>query len=172
MVNASIPEPAPSKTNSEGVNPPTSIAAKCAPSSAPEIFYGPDDLSLPPGLIAIEEIVEDIPTSTPLHFGTRIHLYPSNSQHSQPSSQVPVESLGSLLDRLNMSEQPSKSRIVSSDIAVAEPPATTPKMFTGIPSIPTSSQPVDGVHLGTVSTVCSVSVCSSRIISGISYIES
>jgi len=113
-------------------------------------------LPLPPGLIAIEEIVEDIPSNTPLHFGTRIHLYPSNSEDSQPSSQIPVESLGSLLDRLNMSEQPLTSRTVLSNTTVAEPPTTTPIMFTSIPSVPTSSQPLDGVHPGTFSTVWSV----------------
>lgn len=139
MVNTSIPEPTPSRTDSEGFNPPKSIAAKCAPSSAPEIFYGPDGLPLPPGIIAIEDILEDIPTSTPLHFGTGIHLYPSNSEDSQPSSQVPVESIGSLLDRLNMSEQPSTSRTVSSDTIVVELPAATPIMFVGVPSIATSS---------------------------------
>jgi len=172
MVNTTIPEPTPSRIDSEGVNPPTSIAVECVSSSAQEIFYGPDGLPLPHGLIAIEEIVEDLPSSTPFHFGTGIHLYPSNSEVSHPSLQVPVESLGSLLDRLNMFEQPSTSRTMSSDTAAAEPPATTPTMLAGIPFVPTSSQPLDEVHPGTVLTVWFIPVCSSRIISGISYVES
>jgi len=76
-VNTSIPEPAPSRADLEGDTPPTSVAAKFIPSSAPKIVYGPDSLPLPPGLIAIEEITEDLPSSTPLHFGIGIHLYPS-----------------------------------------------------------------------------------------------
>jgi len=123
-------------------------------------------------LIAIEEITEDIPSSIPSHFGTGIHLYPSASEVNTPSFQIPVESLGSLLDRLDMSGQTSISRTVSSDTAVVEPPATTSTMFAGIPFVPTSSQPLEGVHLGTVLTVWSVPVCSSRIVSGISYVES
>ena len=66
-----------------------------------------------------------------------------------------------------MSEQPSTSRTVSSDTATAELPAVTPTMFAGIPSVPTSSQPLDGVHSGTISTAWSVPICSSGIISGI-----
>ena len=89
-VNTSIAEPTPSRVDSEGVTPPTSVTVESIPSSAPEIFYGPDGLPLPPGLIAIEEIVEDLPSSTPLHFGTGIHLYPSTTEDSHPSSQVPV----------------------------------------------------------------------------------
>ena len=86
--------------------------------------------------------------------------------------QVPVESLGNILDRLDMSKQPSTSRIVSSDAAAVEPPATTPMMFVGVPSVPTSSQPLDGVHPGTVSTIWYVPICSSGTLSGISYVES
>ena len=171
-VNTSIPEPAPSRADSEGVSPPTSVVVESTPSSAPEIFYGPDGLPLPPRLIAIEEIVEDLPSSTPLHFGTGIHLYPSTIEVSHPSSQVLVEFLGNLLDRLDMSEQPSTSRTMSSDTAAAEPPAATPTMFAGVPSVPTSSQPLDGVHPRTVSIVWFAPVCSSGIISGISYVES
>ena len=85
--------------------------------------------------------------------------------------EVPVESLGNLLDRLKMSEQPSTSRTVSNDMATVEPPAITPTMFAGVPSVPTSSQPLEGVRPGTVSTVWSVPVCSSGIISGNSYVE-
>ena len=95
-VNTSIPKPATSTADSEGVIPPTSVAAESIPSSAPEIFYGPDGLPLPPGLIAIEDIMEDLPSSSPSHFGTGIHLYPSTSEVSSPSSQVLVESLGSI----------------------------------------------------------------------------
>ena len=138
-VNASILEPAPSRTDSEGVTPPAYITSESIHSSTPELFYKPDGLPLPLGFVAIEEIVEDLPSSTPLHFGTGIHLYHSTTKVSHPSLQVPVELLGSLLDRLNMFEQPLTSRIVSSNTAVVEPPAATPTMFAGIPSIPTSS---------------------------------
>lgn len=103
---------------SEGVSPPVSVTAEAIPSSAPEIFYRHDGRPLPPGLIAIEEIVEDPPSSTPLHFGTRIHFCPFTLEFGSfniPSSQVPVKSLRELLDRLNMSEQPSTYRNVSSN---------------------------------------------------------
>jgi len=90
---------------------------------------------------------------------------------SLPSSQVLVESLGNLLDRLDMSEQPSTSRIVPSDTAVAEPPATNPMMFTGIPSIPESYQQQDGVHSGTVSTTWLVPISSSGFSYGVCYVE-
>ena len=172
IVNTSILEPAPYSIDSEGVTPPASVTAESITSLALEIFYEPNGLPLPLGLIAIEEIMEDLPSSTPSHFGIGIHLYPSTSEVNTPSSQVPVELLGSLLDRLDMSGQPSTSRTVSSDTAVAKPPATTPVMFAGIPYVPTSSQPLEGVHPGIVLTVWSVPTCSSRIISGISYVES
>jgi len=68
-VNTSIPELAPSTADSKGVIPKTFVAAESIPSSALEIFYGPDSLLLPPGLIAIEEIVENPPSITPLYFG-------------------------------------------------------------------------------------------------------
>ena len=171
-VNTCITEPVPSTADSEGVIPRTSVAANSIPSSAPEIFYGPDGLPLPPGLIAIEEIVEDPPSSTPSQFGVGITLYPSSSQISLPSSEAPVESLGNLLDRLEMSEQPSTSRTVSSNIATAELPAVTPIMFAGILSVPTSSQSLERAHSGAISTVWSIPVCSSGIISGNSYAES
>jgi len=149
IVDTSIPETTPSRgdpetevhlpehlevefQNSEGVTPPISVTAKAIPSSAPKIFYRPDGLPLPSRLISIEEIVEDLPSSTPLHFGTEIHLYPSTtdvSSFKHPSSQVPIESLGNILDRLNMSEQQSTPRTVSSDIVTAELPATTTMMF-------------------------------------------
>ena len=64
-VNTCITGATPSTADSEGVIPQTSIAVDSIPSSAPEIFYGPDGLPLPPVLIAIEEIVEDPPSSTP-----------------------------------------------------------------------------------------------------------
>ena len=81
--------------NSKGITPPVSVTIEAIPSSAP------------PRLISIEEIVEDLSSSTPLHFGTRIHLYPSTpevSSFNHPSSQVPVESLRNILDRLTMSK--------------------------------------------------------------------
>ena len=43
-------------------------------------------------------------------------------------------------------------------------------MFAGIPSVPTSSQSLEGVHQGTISTVWSVPVCSG-VMSGNSYGE-
>ena len=57
-----------------------------------------------------------------------------------------------------MFEQPSTSRTVSSDTAAVEPPTTTLTMFAGIQSVPTSSQPLDGVHLGTISIAWSVPI--------------
>ena len=68
-VNTCVTELVPFTTGSESLAPQTSVAADSIPSSAPEIFYGPDGLSLPPGLIAIEEIVEDPPSNTPSQFG-------------------------------------------------------------------------------------------------------
>ena len=38
--------------NSEGATPLVSITTEAIPSSAPEIFYGPDGQPLPPGLVA------------------------------------------------------------------------------------------------------------------------
>lgn len=70
-----------------------------------------------------------------------------------------------------MSAQPSTSRTVSSDTATAELPAATLAMFAGIPSVPTSYQPLDGVHPRIVSMTWSVPICSSRILFGISYVE-
>ena len=122
-------------------------------------------------MIVIEEIVEDLPPSTSVHFGTSIHLHPSTTKVSPFSSQDPVELLGNILDRLNMSEQPSTSRTVSSDIATKQLPIATLTMFIGIPFVPTSSQPLDGVHPGTASTAWSVPICSSRISSRVSYVE-
>lgn len=174
MVNTSIPELAPSRADSYGVTPPTSVTIESIPSSTPEIFYGLNNLPLPLRLIAIEEIAEDLPSSTPLHFETLIHLYPSTVEDSSfhhPSSQVLVESLGNILDRLNMSKQPSTSRIVSFNIAATELPSATLIMFVGIPSIPTSSQPLDGVHPGIILTTWSIPICSSRILSGVFYVE-
>jgi len=171
-VNTSIPEPAPSAADSEGVIPQTSVVTESIPSSAPKIFYEPDGLPLPPGLIAIEEIVEDPPSSTPSHFGVGITLYPSSSEISLPLSEVPVESLGNLLDRLDMSEQPSTSRTMSSDTEAIELSAITPTMFTSVPSVTNSSQSLEGIHPGVASTVWFVPICSSAIISGISYVES
>ena len=77
-VNTCITEPAPSTADSESVIPKTSVATESIPSSAPEIFYGPDGLPLPHGLIAIEDIVEDPPFSAPSQFGVGITLYPSS----------------------------------------------------------------------------------------------
>jgi len=77
-VNTCITEPTPSTADSEGVIPQTFVATDSITSSALEIFYGPDGLPLPPGLIAIEEILEDPLSSTPSQFGVGITLYPSS----------------------------------------------------------------------------------------------
>ena len=141
---------------------------------APKIFYRPNGLPLPPGLIAIEEIVEDRPSSTPLHFGTRIHLCPSTPKFSSfnpSSSQVPVELLGDLLDRLNMFKQPSTSRNVSSDATAAKPPAAMPTIFAGIRSIIVGCQSLAGVHSGVSSALWSAPIYSSIVPYGISYVE-
>ena len=86
-VNTYIPERTPSIADSEGVVLQTSVTVESIPSSAPEIFYRPDGLPLPPSLIAIEEIVEDPPSSTPSQFGVGVTLYPSSSEISLPVTQ-------------------------------------------------------------------------------------
>ena len=58
-VNTCITETTPVTTGLQGVIPQTYVAAEFIPSLAPKIFYNPDGLPLPPGLISIEEIVED-----------------------------------------------------------------------------------------------------------------
>ena len=171
-INTCVTEPVSSVIGSDSVVPRTSITVDITPSSAPKIFYGPDGLPLPPGLIAIEEIVEDLPSSTPSQFGVRITLYPSSSEVSLPQPEVPVESLGNLLDRLEMSEQPLTSRTVSSDTATTELPAVTPTMFTSIPSVPTSSQSLEEAPQGALSTIWSVPVCLPGIAPGNSYVGS
>ena len=88
---------------------------------------------------------------------------------SPPQVEVPVESLRNLLDRIDMSEQPSTSRTVSSDTAAAEPPAATPTMFAGIPSVPANCQQQAGVQSGT--TTWLVPISSSGLSSGTSYVE-
>jgi hypothetical protein len=166
-----ITEPVPSETGPQSLVVQTTVAVEATPSSAPEIFYGPDGLPLPPGLIAIEEIVEDQQANTPIHFGVGTTLFPSASEVCPSPLEVPEESLGSLLDRLKMSEQPSTSRTVPNDTATAEAPAANPTMFAGIPAVPTSSHQLEGVHPGTIMTTWSVPVCSSGIIPGNSYVE-
>jgi len=160
--------------NSKGITPLISITIEAIPSSAPEIFYRPDGLPLLARLIAIEEMVEDPSSSTPLHFGVVIHLHPSTPKvgsFNHPSSQVPVKLLGNLLDSLNMFEQPSTSRTVSTNTAAAKLPAAIPTMFAGISSVPTGYQSLVGVHSGAVSMTWSVPIYSPRIPSGISYVE-
>lgn len=71
-----------------------------------------------------------------------------------------------------MSEQLLTSRTVSSNTATTKPPDATPKMFTGVPSVPTSSQMLDRVHPGTILTVWFVPIFSFGTLFGISYIES
>ena len=102
--NTCVTEPVPSVTGPESFVPQTTVTVETTTSSAPEIFYGPDGLPLPPGLIAIEEIAEDPQASTPTHFGVGVTLFPSTSEVSPPPMEVPVESLGNLLDRIKMSE--------------------------------------------------------------------
>ena len=68
-----------------------------------------------------------------------------------------------------MSGQPSTSRTVSSDTAAAEPPAITPTMVVGIPSVSASYQQQAEVQSGT--TTWLVPISSSRLSSGISYLE-
>jgi len=116
--------------------------------------------------------MEDTPSNIPSQFGAEIALYPSSLEISLPPSKDPVELLGNLLDRLEMSEQPSTSRTVSSDTTMAKLPVVTPTMLVGIPSVPTSSQSLEGAHSGAMSIVWSVPVCSSGIVSGNSYVES
>ena len=70
-----------------------------------------------------------------------------------------------------MSEKPSTSRTVSSDIAAVELPAATPTMFAGIPSVPANCQQQAGVQSETVSTTWLVPISSSGLSSGISYVE-
>jgi hypothetical protein len=168
--NTCMTEPVPSVTGPESFVPQTSVAVDTTPSSAPEIFYGPDGLPLPPGLIAIEEIIEEPQVSTPIQFGVGVTLFPATTEVCPSPVEVPVESLGDQLDRLKMSEQPSTSRTVSNDTATAELPAANPTMFAGIPSVPTSSQSLEGVHQETISTVWSVPVCSG-VMSGNSHGE-
>ena len=72
-------EPVPSVTGPESFVPQTSVAVVTTPSSAPEIFYGPDGLPLPPGLIAIEEIIEEPQVSTPIQFGVGVTLFPATT---------------------------------------------------------------------------------------------
>ena len=116
--------------------------------------------------------MEDPSSSTPTQLGAGIALYPSSSENIHPPSKVPEESLRNILDRLNMSEQPLTSRTVSLDTATTEAPSAILTMFAGVPSVSTSFQMLDGVHLGTISTIWTVLVCSFGIISGISYVES
>jgi len=165
-----VSRPVPSVTGLESLFPQTTVAVETTPSSAPEIFYGPDGLPLPLGLIAIEEIVEDPQETTPTHFGVGVTLFPSTSEVSLSPVEVPVESLDNLLDRLKMSEQPSTSRTVSNDTATTAPPVVTPTMFAGIPSVPTSSQQLEGSPPGAITTMWYVPICSSGIIPGNSYV--
>ena len=75
-----LTEPVPSETGPQSLVTQTTVAVETNPSSAPEIFYGPDGLPLPPGLIAIEEMVEDQQANTPIHFGVGTPLFPSASE--------------------------------------------------------------------------------------------
>lgn len=119
-------------------------------------------------------MVEDPPSSTLLHFGTGIHLYPyapKFGSFNHPSSQVLVESLGNILDRLKMYKKASTSRVVSSNTAMAELPATIPTMFVGMPYVLASYQSLRGVHLKAALTTLSTPIYSSRVPSHISYVE-
>lgn len=171
-VSTCVTELVSSVTGSEVVVPQTSVVVDSIPSSAPKIFYRPDGLPLPPGLIAIEYIVEDSPSSTPSQFGVGITLYPSSLESSLPLSEAPVESLGNILDRLEMSEKLSTCRNVASDTAMTKLPTVTPTMFTNIPSLPTSSQSLEEAQSRVVSAVWFVPVCSSGVVSRNSYVGS
>ncbi len=115
--------------------------------------------------------MEDPPSNTPTQFGVGIALCPSSSEDILPPSEVPEESLRNLLDRLNMFEQPSTSRTVSPNTVAEKIPAATPTIFVGVPSVPTSSQSLDGVHPGAALIVWTVLVCSSGFVSGISTLS-
>jgi len=69
-----------------------------------------------------------------------------------------------------MSEQPSTSPPLPSDVAVAEPPATTPMMFIGIPFVLENYQQQAGVQSGAISTTWLVPISSSGFSSSISYV--
>ena len=45
-----------------------------------EIYFGPNNEILPPGLISIEEIPQDETPLTPTHFGVEVYLYESFPQ--------------------------------------------------------------------------------------------
>ena len=53
------------------------IESPISHSQPPEIYFGPDDEILPPGLISIEEIPQDETPLSPTHFGEDIYLYES-----------------------------------------------------------------------------------------------
>lgn len=102
------------------------------------MFYGPHGEVLPPGLIAIEEELEE--DSTPgvsFHFGTKIYIYPNTpdffTSFDPASFQVPVKYLGQLLRQLNMAEKPSTSQTVSSNATVVESSVVTSLMFSTTP---------------------------------------
>lgn len=70
-----------------------------------------------------------------------------------------------------MSEQPSTSRTMSFDTAMAELPAAIPTMFASMPYIPASYQSLARIHSRTISTTWSIPIFSFGIPSNISYVE-
>ena len=76
-----------------------------------EIYLGPDSEVLPPGLISIEEELQEEKTpSNPTYFGSGLHLYQyfphlTDCASTDPfDSQIPVDSLEYLLGYLTMTE--------------------------------------------------------------------
>ena len=104
---------------------------------------------------------------------------PRFASFNPASSRVPVESLGQLLDKLTMSEQPSTSRNVSFDATSEESSAATPSMFSGTPEsqlygasfVLVCYQSLARTHSGIASTSWSTPIYSSRIPSGFSHME-
>lgn len=117
-----------------------------------EIYFGPDDEILPPGLISIEEIPQDETLLTPTHFGVDLYLY--ESFHQSPTSaffdpvsiRVPVDPIVYTFGRITM---PKPTSSIGPSILVAtKPTLATLSMFTtspeshlyGGPSVPPGYQ--------------------------------
>lgn len=150
----------------------------------PEIYLGPDSEVLPPGLILIEEeLQEETTPSTPTHFGSGLHLYHyfPRLTHSAPidpfHSQIPIDSLQYFLGYLTMEETTSqnipyvtavKTSIVASSLMFS----TTPKsdLYGGL-SVPLGYKAVNGTYSGVYSSPWTSLVSSSRILSSSSLMS-